>query len=159
MLRPVPLLLCLSMTLSGCATVTQSRLNPLNWFGGSTGAVSAPASAPTGPLVPANRQAATVDLRTPVAQIAALRVDPTPSGIIVTATGLAAGPGYFNAALVPVGASGGVLTFEMRAEAPVVPAPGGTPTISVAVPLSSAELGGISRIEVRGQTNALTAAR
>ena len=157
MLRPVPLLLCLTFMLSGCATLSQSRFNPLNWIERPARIIE-PGSA-TQQLVPADRQISRVDFRAPVTQITSLRVDSFPAGIIVTARGVAAGTGYFNAALVPVGAENGVLSLEMRAEAPVSPAPGGTPAISAAAQIDTADLAGIRRTEVRSASNALSATR
>lgn len=155
--RPVPLLLCLTLVLSGCATLGQSRFNPLNWLDRASQTTESETT--TQPLVPDERQIVRIDLRAPVSKITSLRVDRFPAGIIVTARGVAAGTGYFNAALVPIGTENGVLALEMQAEAPAFPAPGGTPAISVAARIDLVDLSDVRRIEVRSASNALSATR
>lgn len=157
MLRSVPLLICLTFLLSGCATLGPSRFNPLNWIDRPGRTIDSGMVAE--PLVPADRQVVRVDLRAPVSRITSVRVDRFPAGVIVTARGVAAGTGHFNAALVPVGSENGVLTLEMRAEAPVSPHPGGTPAISAAAQIDTADLAGVRRIDVRSASNALSATR
>ncbi|MCC7319367.1 MAG: hypothetical protein IT542_00155 [Rubellimicrobium sp.] len=149
MLRPLPLLLIAALALPGCARLSQSRLNPLNWFGPSQSAAAAPVPAP---------RATTYDLRVPVADVVAMAVEPTESGAILRATGTMPGAGWFNAALVRIADEGGTVTYEFRAEAP--PAPGaGLQTITVARALSDADLAGTARIRVTGATNSREARR
>jgi hypothetical protein len=53
-----------------------------------------------------------------VQSITSLSIDPTPSGAIVRAVGVAQTQGYFNAELVSRGVANGVLDLEFRAQAP-----------------------------------------
>jgi len=151
MKRALPLILAVAVALPGCARLAESQLNPLNWFGRSV------PSAAQGPLVPEGASA-TYDLRQPVAQVTDMAVEPTVSGAILRATGIAPGQGWFNAQLVETSRADGVLTYEFRAEAP--PAPGaGQQSVIVARSIDAANLEGISVIRVQGQTNAREARR
>ena len=151
MTRALPLILALAVALPGCARLAESRLNPLNWFGPSV------PSAAQGPLVPEGA-AATYDLRQPVAQVTDLAVEPTVSGAILRATGVAPGQGWFNAQLVETAREGGLVTYEFRLEAPATPR-GGQQTITVARSIDAADLAGVSVIRVQGQQNAREARR
>ncbi len=158
-----PLVLVTMIALSGCATVSDSRFNPLNWFGRSQSTpVTAPAGQDLRPLVSPGELAADVDRRALIGSVTDLQVDPTPSGAIVTARGLAATQGFFNAELVRRGVDNGVLTFEFRVEAPAPNTPNGTlgaREITAATNLSSRDLVGIRAITVAGQTNSLQSSR
>lgn len=157
----LPLLLCATLTITGCARVADSRLNPLNWFGGSQPS----AMTSTGelrPLVPVNRATKVVDSRGNIAEVTELEVDKTAEGALVRATGVSSTQGQFNAQLVPVSNEGGILTLAFRIEA----AAGFTGTnsafsrqVTVARALSLGELAGVRTIRVQGATNARSAAR
>jgi hypothetical protein len=151
MTRALPLILALAVALPGCARLAESRLNPLNWFGPSV------PSAAQGPLVPEGASA-TYDLRQPVAQVTGMAIEPTVSGAILRATGVAPGQGWFNAQLVETGRADGVLTYDFRVEAPAAPG-GGQQVVTVARSLDAADLAGISVIRVQGQSNAREARR
>ncbi|MBT8409388.1 MAG: hypothetical protein KJN93_07165 [Alphaproteobacteria bacterium] len=137
----VTLGLC-AVLLAGCSRVSESRLNPLNWFRSEP---EAPAQ-----LVP-NRARAT-DPRPLVPQITGLRLDPAPGGAILVARGLAARQGAHDAALVFVATQNPALIgFEFRAEAPEPGTPIGAPAtrnITAARFLSDADLAGIRQIQV-----------
>ena len=156
----LPLMICLIVATTGCARISESRLNPLNWFGNST---SAPLTA-TGqlrPLVPANRGGGVIDQRGSIADITALRVEKTPTGAIIRATGQASTQGQFNAQLVPVSNAGGVLTFAFRIEG-LAGAQTGTAAsrqVTVARALSFNELAGVSTIRVQGARSSRSASR
>lgn len=159
MLRPLPLLLCAAIGLSGCARVAQSRLNPFNWFGPSVSAPADPSERrpliTTGAAIPTDRRQA-------LALVQELTVDRTPSGAIVTATGLAASQGWFNAELRRAGLEGGTLVLDFVAEAPPGLAQTGTEAsrrITAAVELTSAELAAIRTIRVRASGNARESSR
>lgn len=146
------------LALAGCARLAESRLNPLNWFGPS---LAAPADPATRPLVPPG-QGGQYDLRVPIAEITEMAIEPSATGAILRATGIATTQGQFNAQLVLTGREGGVLTYEFRVEMPPLPQPQGavpTRTITVARALDVADLAGISVIRVTGQTNAREARR
>jgi hypothetical protein len=157
----LPLLLCAALATTGCARLADSRINPLNWFGSSQSS----SVTPTGelrPLVPANRTTKVTDERGPIAQVSALRIESTPDGAIMRATGIASTQGQFNAQLVEVSNSGGVLTFAFRLEA----APGVTAQnssfsrqVTVAKALSFGDLAGVRTIRVQGANNQRSASR
>lgn len=103
------------------------------------------------------------DLRPLMPQIAALDVEPTPSGAIVRATGLPPVQGYWNGALVPVDtADPSVLGFQFRAEPPEEAARISTARsrhVTVAVFVPEARLRGIREIRVAAAGNVRAARR
>lgn len=142
MLRPLPLLLIAALALSGCARISQSRLNPLNWFGPSRPAAVQPV------------QQVVQDARLPVAQISDMAVEPTASGAIIRATGVVPGQGWHNARLVRVADAEGVLAYEFRAAPPPGGTGPGTQVITAARSVSVGTLAGVSHIRISGQQNA-----
>jgi hypothetical protein len=150
-------------TTSGCARLADSAVNPLNWFGGGDRTARAAASAApqeARPLVPSGRQLIVTDQRVPVQRITALSVDRTPYGAIVSATGEADSPGYFNAALVPLSIENGVLTLELRAEAPPdfeAQGPARSRQITVGYTLDPSEVAGLRSLRVTGAENSCSA--
>ena len=60
---------------AGCATVSESRLNPFNWFGRSESSAVV-------------TQSPNADPRNLVSQVVSLRVEQVPGGAIIHATGL-----------------------------------------------------------------------
>lgn len=161
-MRRVTLLgIAAALTLTGCARVAESRFNPMNWFGRSQEVVVVD-PADRQPLIPANRQTTIVDGRSLVQSVSALRVDRTPTGAIVRATGLAPTQGFYNAELVNGGVSNGVLTLQFRAQAPADFEPQGTPRsrqINAAYAIDAADLSGIRTIRVEAASNARTSGR
>jgi hypothetical protein len=147
--------------LGACASVRDSRLNPLNWFGGS---------AETRAVAAADTPAA-ADPRVPVAQVVALAVEPVPGGAIIRATGLPPTQGHWDVALVAEPAGNGAAAADERAEElvyrllvqpPPVPRPAGTPLsreVTAAVFVSSFRLEGVRRITVTGADNARSVSR
>ena len=109
------LLTGMMLALTSCAAIQQSRLNPGNWFERED------TSEPVENLpLPVN------DPRPLVAQVTSLRIDPTPEGAIIWAVGLPATQGYWQADLVRVDTSPGVLSYAFRAAPPVAVQPQGT---------------------------------
>lgn len=159
-MRPVLIALSLTLALPGCARLAASPVNPLNWFGVTPAGPQVVATAPAGPasLVPANAGPQVIELRQPVAQVTALRLDANPDGVLVTASGRAAQPGAFNAALVETGRAGGTLTLELRAEQPAAPRAGAS-QVTAGLMLSNAVLAGVSTIVVASAGNSLSARR
>jgi len=161
MLRPLPLALCLILTVTGCARLAESRFNPLNWFGRST-AVAAQPDGTIRPLIPAGRTAVVVDNRVLISVVTEMAIERTVSGAIIRASGVTPTQGYFNAQLMPVAQQGGVLAYEFRVEAPTGFEAVGTEasrTITVARVLSAAELAGVQVVRVQGAQNAREARR
>ncbi len=161
MLRPILLTLCVALTLTGCARIAQSKLNPLNWFG--RGQVIAPANPEDRkPLIPAGATTQLADTRGLIDTIINLTIDRSPAGGIVRATGVAATQGYFNAQLVLVSSDNGLLVYEFRVETPRGFEQIGTQAsrqITAAVTLTMQQLAGVRQIQVRGARNAMASSR
>jgi hypothetical protein len=147
----MPLLILCLFTLTACATVSQSRINPFNWF--------KPSQEEKGALVVAK----VTDPRPLVQAIVGLTVEPYPGGALVRATGLPPNQGRWNAELLalPIDEAG-VLVLEFRVAPPPEPADVGSQQsreIVVAYPLPDIRLEKITKIVVQGETNALSSAR
>lgn len=156
MLRTVTLILCFGLMLSGCAKLATSRLNPLNWFGPSAPVANTTADGQLRPLVTV-AEAVVVDTRVLIDQIVEMQVEPTSSGAILRATGLAATQGFYNAELVLVGSADGDVVYDFRVMAPAGFEAIGTEAsrrITVALELSAAHLAGNRSVTVRGVQNA-----
>lgn len=162
-MRPsLPLALYALLTITACATISQSRFNPLNWFGSSEEVATSTPRDQLPPLVRADRVGQVVEGRALIAQITDLRVDQTPGGAIILATGLAESQGYFNAQLVRRSLENGVLTFDFRAEAPATfQATGSTASrqITAATQLDRAALFGVNTIIVNAQSGSRRVSR
>lgn len=161
MLRPILLGFAIVLTLSGCARISDSRLNPFNWFGNSRETV-ATNPADRRPLVPEGRRVVVTDTRPLVAQVTALSVDRTPTGAVIRATGIAATQGFFNAELVNAGLDNGVLILDFRAQAPEgFEATGSTRSreITTAYVIDSNVLAQVRSVRVQAAQNARTSAR
>lgn len=146
------LALAVVIGLGGCARVSESRLNPFNWFGNSE----------EEPVVVADVE--DEDPRPRVAQITSLRIEETPTGAIVRATGLPPTQGYFDAQLVPASDApvNGTFVFVFRAEPPSGPRRVSTVQsreLVAARAISTQELAALRVVRVEGATNALTARR
>lgn len=101
--------------LVGCGRVSESRLNPFNWFGGDRETVVA--TVDTGAVV-------RDDLL--IGQVTELKVDATPGGAIVSTIGVAPAQGFWEAVLVPVPTDDpSALAFEFRVKQPLGPTPVG----------------------------------
>lgn len=121
-----------ALALGGCATISESRLNPANW------GRSADEAEVALPVVPA-------DPRPLLPEVAALSADPTPGGIILRATARAPA-GSWDVALLPVAdAPEGVLAYRLVGWQPTG---AGTMRVVAAVFIPDAALQG-ARIEVR----------
>jgi len=165
MKKTLILLLVITFGLAGCSSWSNSRANPSNWFGGSK-SVQAD-SAGTNPLVPTTNRKGLFsrpdpeDRSVPIETVTGLQVDPTLSGAIIYATGLAAELGAFDASLRPADPDGapqdGVLSFTFSVVYPIERRPLGTPQsreVAVALSLSAKELEGVRVIRVTGRQNA-----
>lgn len=153
MTKPILALLALTLVLAACASVRNSRVNPLNWFGASS------EEARLGPV------SSEIDNRALVQSVTALSIEPTSSGALVRAEGMTASQGWWDAALVaenngrPVD---GVLTYRFVVAAPRSTSTGtlpGTQTVVVAAPVSAFQLEEISRIVVLGAQNSRSVRR
>ncbi len=139
--------------IAGCARVSESRLNPFNWFGR------------------ADREAVVVvvdpyaDTRPLVGQVVAMNVERIPGGAIVRATGLPPRQGFYDGELVPLNdeePEDGILTFEFRAAAPEFQTRVSTQQsreVVVGRFVSDQTLDGVRAIRVVGLANALVSRR
>lgn len=166
MRKPIMVLLAASLLLASCGGWGDSRANPRNWFGNSR---SAPAAVPAegevaNPLIPKKSALATrpdpVDGTELITNVTELRIERTPSGAIIYATGIASRQGAFDVELRPdpVGEDGdqSVLSFTFRVAYPKDPTNVGNErsrTVVVARSLTSQDLQGIRLIRVAGVQN------
>jgi hypothetical protein len=145
----LPLTVLCLVVLAGCGGFRDSRLNPLNWFGGSQ-------SADLEPLVPAEAP----DARALVADVIDMQIDPLPGGAILRATGRAPTQGYWQAELVlreGPDADPAAQVYDFRIFPPVTPAAVSTPQsreVTVALYLSDIDLARVQSITVQGAANA-----
>lgn len=154
-MKTVVLALVVAATaLSGCGRVSESRLNPMNWFGGSRD--EAPTLGPT---------QTSVDNRALVTQVTELSIEQTSTGALVRATGMMPTAGWWDPGLVaenhgrPVD---GTLTLRFVAAAPsepVVAANDQARRLIAVYPINIAILETISDIVVTGAENSRRARR
>ena len=165
--KSLSLLLVATLVLSACASVRESRVNPLNWFGQSR---SEPVQVVenTNPLIPRrgglfarDRERAAAYQGRPFDQVTGLTIERIPGGAIVRATGLAARQGIYEVQLTPeneeLQAEDGVLTFRLEGVLPEGATPvGAVPTREVVAgyQLTDGDLRGVRSIRVEGQRNA-----
>ncbi|MCF6232040.1 MAG: hypothetical protein L3J36_02880 [Rhodobacteraceae bacterium] len=171
MRKPLMLLLTTSLFLTACGW-REARLNPSNWFGTSK-TVAVEAVNQTNPLIPQRsalrRKRAIEDTSVVIAKITELRINKTPTGAIILATGIATRQGAFNAELRAdepdsddPGATSDVLSYTFRITYPGPLTATGTEhtrTISVAQSLSNQELRKIRLIRVQGAQNTIESRR
>ncbi|SFI67544.1 hypothetical protein [Celeribacter neptunius] len=147
--------------LAGCATVRDSKFNPLNWFG---------ASEPVAvdeygqqvvvlkTLAPRKGYPVFVDTRPLAPAISDVQVVKSASGAIITASAALPSTGYYDAELLRMPSDQpGVAIFEFRLRPPAEAAPTGTTAqrrITAAKSLSNAEIAGIRTIIVKGAEGA-----
>lgn len=173
MRKTLPALLVLSMTLGACATVRDSRVNPLNWFGRSQAAPVETTAENTNPLIPqagglfGNRNKQPDDyIGKPFEEVTDLTVERVAGGAIIRATGLAARQGIYAVQLTPANedevAVDGVLSYRLEGVRPDFATPVGTkPTRQVTAgrKVTDQTLRGVRTIRVEGSLNARTARR
>jgi hypothetical protein len=159
--------LALTLTLSACGAIRESRFNPFNWFGRSEASR----------VQEAQRFERPADPRALVDQVTAMTVEQVPGGAIVRATGLPPTQGFWDAELVKVdqvietrGSDGtvtrvidrSVLVYDFRIAPPPYAARQGTPPsreVEVATFVTSNALAEVSRIVVRGARTERTSRR
>ena len=131
------------LAVTGCG-VSETRLNPFNWFGGDRSeAITAEARA---------------EVTTPVIdQVVSLTVDPTPGGAIVSTVGLPPTQGFWDAELVRMPTDDpSVILFDFRILPPLERYPAGTqPSREVlgGTFLTNQDLAGVRTIAVQGAQN------
>jgi len=151
MKTPIATLLVSALLVTGCA----SKLNPFNWFKGSS------EEKLTEQVVPGQ----VADYRRLVDQVTSLQIEKTNGGAIIHAVGLPQSQGYWDAELVadndeePIK---GVLTYQFRIEQPYEFKRASTPAsreVVVGHFVSNNKLQGVTSIRVLGARNARTSRR
>lgn len=151
------LILGMMLALAGCG-FSESRFNPINWFGNGKNEAKETVVVEKGD--PALR-----DERPLVEQVTELQIERAAGGAIVRATGVALAPGYFGAELVPLAQEtpvNGSLVYFFRVQAPetaVGPGPTTTRTLTVARFVPDTVLERARSIVVRGARNQRRATR
>ena len=154
MLRRLVLTGLVCVTVTGCARIAESRLNPMNWFGRSQAVAAQPQE--IRPLVPEGRRVVTVDQRVLIDTVTDVRIERMPDGAIIRATGYGATGGSYNAELVLESADGGNLVYAFR----VMPSnTAGGRRVTVATVLTNSELAATRSVTVRGATGAQRTSR
>jgi hypothetical protein len=160
-----------ALVLGGCGAVSESRFNPLNWFGRAQ--VDPVQTAEVNPLIPTGRGGVSLlggrNTEIPagplVDQVTDLTVEPIAGGALIRATALSDRIGAFNVTLEAVNDGlpvDGVLSFELRAY--TAPA-GNVPTTerarshTAAIRVSDRNLEAVRTIRVTAARNAATVAR
>ncbi|MCV2870399.1 hypothetical protein OEW28_17435 [Defluviimonas sp. WL0002] len=158
MRKPATIIMAVAVALSlaGCATIRDSRLNPFNWFGRSE---------ETSVQVPETASGIPNDPRLLVAQVTALEVARMPGGAIVRATGLPPTQGWWKAELVAENGGDpvdGVMTYRFVLAPPVEAQPASTTQsreVTAAAYLSNVKLEQIRTVVVIGETNSRSSRR
>ncbi|MBN2905980.1 MAG: hypothetical protein JXJ18_04660 [Rhodobacteraceae bacterium] len=148
-------MLTAALLLGACSTVRESRINPFNWFGGSTEERVA--------LAPDEAQV--VDARPLVEQVTEMAVEKLPGGAIVRATGLPPRQGFWMAELVAETdgpTEDGTLAFTFRVAPPTGTTRSGTEPsreVTAGLFLTTQDLAQVRTILVRGARNQRSARR
>ncbi|MDA7424339.1 hypothetical protein [Thalassococcus lentus] len=162
MVRPFIILVLSASILASCATVRDSRLNPMNWFGRSVSEPVATDNTELNPLIPRGRrtlfsaeQPSAYQGRN-IGEVNELLVERRPGGAIVRATGTADRQGPFDVRLVKVDDQSDATTLTYAFKALQQRGPQGreqSRTVTVAIWLTDNDLNGINTIRVLGDRN------
>jgi len=164
------ILLVTSLAVASCGW-RESRVNPRNWFGNSRAVAVETEQVAVNPLIPARRRGVfarpeSEDLSVPIATITELSVEPTNTGAIIVATGVAERQGPYEVRLVPdnddLTPEDGVLSFSFRVLYPRKGSAAGgefTRTVRDGYSISTADLDGVRAIRVAAARNALETRR
>ena len=145
----IAVLLITGITVSGCGSWQGSRANPSNWFGKSriAGAASDVAVEEVNALIPAEKEGGLFsrsgdseeDVSVAVASVVDLKIEKTPTGAIIYATGLAARQGAHDVRLrLNEDTEGSTLAYSFRAVYPESATPVGSETGGATVDVSHA---------------------
>lgn len=169
MRKPVTLLILATVTLTGCATISESRLNPFNWFGRSEADPAAVANATVNPLIPERRASVFFDNRPevfagrPIADVTELLVERRPGGAIIRATGQADRLGPFDVRLIADedASVDGTLVYDLKALQQPGPRSANPRArqVTVALWITDQDLAGVRTITVRGADTARSVRR
>ncbi|TVS01696.1 MAG: hypothetical protein EA407_11455 [Rhodobacteraceae bacterium] len=148
--KPVLAALALVLALGGCATVRDSRLNPLNWFGRES----------TETLAPRGGWLTETDRRALVPVVTEMEAIPTTGGALVRASGVTETQGWWDVELRPVNRGRpveGALIYEFVVAEPrraTAVSTEASRTVTAGVKVPTERLAGVRRIVVRGGQNA-----
>ena len=163
-----------SLLLASCGGWSESRGNPRNWFGKSREVPVQEAQINTeaaNPLIPQksaiSKRPEKADTSVAIASVSELRVERTPTGAIILATGIASRQGAYDAELRLEPAVEGdgpstTLTYTFRVVYPKYLTTTGSAhsrTIHVARSLTTQDLSGTNLIRVRSEQNTLETRR
>jgi hypothetical protein len=171
MRKPATLLILATVVLTGCAAVSESRLNPFNWFGSSQPDPAAmnPAESELNPLIPARRisffrnNQPEIFAGRPILEISELLVERRPGGAIIRATGIASRVGPFDVRLIKdeTASDKDTLVLDLKALQQAGPRDTGPRArqVTAARWITDQQLRGIRTITVRGAENARSVRR
>ncbi|MEL7091542.1 MAG: hypothetical protein AAFN94_07395 [Pseudomonadota bacterium] len=165
-----------ALTLSACAAVRDSRVNPFNWFGrGQSEPVAQTPAEEVNPLIPVRndrrarlfrRNAEPEYLGAPIDQVSGLIVERVPGGAMIRASGISPFQGAYDVRLTPANDDeepvDGVLTYRLEVVQPFRARRGGPErvrTVTAARRLTDNQLAGVRTIRVEGVRNAQTSRR
>ena len=148
MLKRIFLLIMVGVLVTSCGRISESRINPFNWFGKDRNE--------TIQVIEKD----VTDFRDLIDQVTSLKVERQPGGAIIKARGLPQTQGFWDAELVPLNKGEpvkGTLSFEFRVAAPLddnnaVNTPQSREII-VGLYVSDFKLDGVRRIEIIGAQN------
>lgn len=149
--------ICLIGLSAGCARVSESRLNPFNWFGGSREVQSIEPAEGYDPVA--------ADPRPLMDQVTQFAVERRPGGAVLRATGLPPTQGYWDGELLALNDGepvDGVLEYRFVAAPPATPSRVSTQRsreVVVGAWLSDQDLAGVREIRVTAARNARAARR
>ena len=155
MTKPFLAALAMVLALGACGSMSQSRLNPMNWFGRES----------TETLVPRGGWGTGTDRRALVPVVRDVEVIPTTGGALLRASGVTATQGWWDVELRPVNDArplDGALIYEFVVAAPrsqTATSSEASRTVTAAVKIPTPRLQGVRRIVVRGAENARTVTR
>ena len=172
MRKTLTVLLVSSLFVTACG-FSDSRVNPLNWFGRGQSEPIAQDTKPVNPLIPDTtglfkraRDRDSVYVGRPFEQVTDLTIERVQGGAIIRATGLAARQGIYSVQLTPANEDetpvDGVLTYRIEGVRPPRARTVGaqaTREVIAGRRLTDRELRGVTAIRVEGQLNALVARR
>ncbi len=142
------LILSVIVSLAAC----DSRINPLNWFGGDR-----EQRVRVDPDDPS--RVTLIDSRVFISEITQLSVEQTTAGAIIRATGVAPSQGYFDAELVMIERTESSVVYDFRVAQPLGNGLQGIQDIFVGTELSVGELAGVRTITVIAANNRRTVTR
>lgn len=138
--RQIVIVIALLGVLGGCSRISESRLNPFNWFGRDR-------------AVEVQAVDVVTDPRPLVAQVINVSIERAPGGAILRAVGLPPRQGYWAPELIETGRANGVVAFHFRLAEPPAPTRVSTQVsreVVVATFLTDQDLAGVREIQVIG---------